>query len=113
MNSALMIARARRRRNLLLVLAYIAIVAAGLACSIGVLFGSTESPLNDLLKQLPLGWDGYVVVVASNTPLGLSMLWVMKIHRAAFESGMCKHCGYDLNGRSEGICSECGAQIQN
>jgi hypothetical protein len=107
-----MIARARRRRNLSL--AYIAIVAAGLACNIGVLFGSTVSPFWDLLKQLPLGWDVYVVIVASGTPLMLSILWVIKIkHRAAFESGMCKHCGYDLDGRSEGICSECGAQIQN
>ncbi len=110
MNSALLIARARRRRNRLL--ACIAIIAAGLACNIGVVFASTVSPIWDLLKKLPSGWDVYVVILASGTPLMLSILWVIKIKRRPdFELGMCKDCGYDLHERSEGICPECGSPI--
>ncbi|MBU3684243.1 MAG: hypothetical protein FGM39_09580 [Phycisphaerales bacterium] len=89
-----------------------AIIAAGLACAIGILVASTVSPFWDLLKKLPLGWDVYVAIVASGTPLMLSILWVMKIQRrAAFELGMCRGCGYNLHGRSEGICPECGSLI--
>jgi hypothetical protein len=110
MDSAILIARARRRQNRLL--ACIAIIAAGLACTVGILVASTVSPLWDLLKKLPLGWDVYVVIVASGAPLMLSILWAIKIQRrAAFEFGMCKDCGYNLHGTSEGICPECGSLI--
>lgn len=105
------IARATRRRNRSL--ACMAIVAAGAACKIGILFAWAVSPLWGASKKFPSGWEVFVVIVASGTPLMLSILWANKIKRRPdFEFGMCNDCGYDLRGRSEGSCPECGSLTQ-
>jgi hypothetical protein len=81
MDKARLIARTRRRRNRLL--ACIGIAAVGFVGFIGIMFISTVSPVLGLLREIPFGLDVQVVIVISQIPLGISLVWIIKIQRRA------------------------------